>query len=85
MKQVKIAEFKAHLSKHLRAVQKGEEVTILDREHPIAKVIPFPQEKGEKIVVRPAKIKGGWDKLKFPKIATTIDVVKLLREDRDSR
>jgi prevent-host-death family protein len=39
--EVKIAEFKAHLSAHLRAVRKGSEITIKDRDTPIARVVPY--------------------------------------------
>lgn len=84
MKQVKIAEFKSHLSSHLRAVQKGEEVTILDRSQPIARVIPF-HETSRKLVVYPPRIKGGLKGLKWPRLNIKTDVVALLREDRDRR
>jgi antitoxin (DNA-binding transcriptional repressor) of toxin-antitoxin stability system len=85
MKQVKIAEFKTHLSAHLKKVRKGEEIVILDREQPIAKVIPFPGKEDELCIVQKPKIKGGLKKLRFRGIKERIDVVKLLREDRDRR
>jgi len=40
MKRVKIAELKDHLSKHLRAVEAGDEVVVTDRQRPIARIIP---------------------------------------------
>ncbi len=84
MKQVKIANFKSHLSSYLKQVKGGSEVVILDRDRPIAKVIPI-REKREKIKVRKAKIKGGFKNWKFTGIKARVDVVKLLREDRDKR
>ncbi len=41
MKSVKIAQFKAELGKFLRFVRQGEEVVVLDRSTPIARVLPF--------------------------------------------
>lgn len=84
MKQVKIANFKSHLSSYLKEVKQGAQIIILDRENPIAKISPIV-EKREKIRVRKAKIKGGIKDLKFTGIKADIDVVKLLREDRDQR
>jgi prevent-host-death family protein len=50
--EVKIADFKSHLSEHLRRVRLGHEVVIKDRETPIARVVPY-QTKGEELLVRP--------------------------------
>ncbi len=38
--EVKIAELKTHLSAHLRAVRRGNEVIVKDRETPIARLVP---------------------------------------------
>lgn len=38
---VGIAELKARLSEHLKAVRKGRTLTILDRGTPVAQVIPY--------------------------------------------
>jgi prevent-host-death family protein len=40
MKRVKIAELKNQLSRHLRAVERGAEIEITDRDRPIARLIP---------------------------------------------
>jgi prevent-host-death family protein len=40
MKTVGIADLKAHLSEHLRAVRKGRTLTVLDRDAPIARLVP---------------------------------------------
>lgn len=40
MKQVGIAEFKAHLSKYLRDAKAGEEIRITDRGVPVARLSP---------------------------------------------
>jgi prevent-host-death family protein len=41
MKSVKIAELKDSLSEHLRAVERGAEVIVSDRNRPIARIIRF--------------------------------------------
>ena len=43
MTRVKIAELKDHLSEHLRAVERGEVVTVTDRDRPIARIVPIAE------------------------------------------
>jgi prevent-host-death family protein len=43
MKAIKIAELKDRLSEHLRAVERGAEVVVTDRNRPIARIVPFPR------------------------------------------
>ena len=50
--ELKIAEFKSHLSEHLRAVRRGHEIIIKDRETPIARLVPYGREQG-RFVTRP--------------------------------
>jgi prevent-host-death family protein len=38
---VRIAELKARLSEHLRAVRNGDTLTVLDRDTPIARIVPY--------------------------------------------
>jgi prevent-host-death family protein len=40
MKRVRIAELKGQLSRHLRAVERGEELEVTDRDRPIARIVP---------------------------------------------
>ncbi len=46
MRSTNISKLKAHLARYLRSVQNGEEVVVLDRRIPIAKVVPWKEEKG---------------------------------------
>src|SRR6266850_894777 len=46
MKKVKIAYLKARLSEHLRQVRRGETFTVMDRETPIARLVPYGAEDG---------------------------------------
>jgi antitoxin (DNA-binding transcriptional repressor) of toxin-antitoxin stability system len=41
MKTVGIAELKARLSEHLKLVRKGRTLTVLDRDTPIARIVPL--------------------------------------------
>lgn len=44
MKTVGIADLKARLSEHLKSVRKGRTLTVLDRDTPVAQIIPFTAE-----------------------------------------
>ena len=45
MNAVKIADLKNNLSRHLTRVRRGNTVTILDRDTPIARIVPFHQSE----------------------------------------
>ena len=47
-----MATLKAHLSEHLRRVRRGETITVMDRETPIARIVPY--EEGPPLIIRPA-------------------------------
>ena len=83
-KRVKISELKAHLSEYVRHVRRGYTVEVTDRDSPVARLVPYEQ-RGSGLVVQPAQ--GSMRDLKLPKLRwkTNIDVVALIREDRDSR
>ncbi len=46
MNNVRIADLKSHLSEHLRKVRKGRVLTILDRDTPIARIVPYEGASG---------------------------------------
>lgn len=41
MTHVRIADLKARLSKHLRSVRNGSTITVLDRDTPVARIVPY--------------------------------------------
>ncbi len=41
MQNIKIADLKNNLSRHLARVRRGGEITVLDRETPVARIVPF--------------------------------------------
>lgn len=44
MGTVRITELKARLREHLRAVRKGRTLTVLDRDTPVARIVPYAAE-----------------------------------------
>lgn len=84
---VKIAELKAHLSRHLQAVREGGQVVVLDRKTPIARIVPFAPHPGSLVVRRATKtwaqIAPLLGKLKLGKLKTDpVDLIRELRRDR---
>lgn len=83
MKQVRIAELKARLSEYLRAVQRGETVAVLDRETPIARIVPIAVRGTLRIRKRVAG-SPPLNRVRLPKaVSSEIDIVDLLLEERE--
>ncbi len=83
MKAVRIAELKARLSAYLRAVRRGETVTILDRETPIARIVPYTGASARLEVRRPgANAPALHDVPLPPPLRVAVDTVALLLEER---
>jgi len=40
-RSVKIGELRDNLSSYVRLVRRGEEVVVLDRDRPVARIVPF--------------------------------------------
>jgi prevent-host-death family protein len=55
MKQVNIAELKNRLSEHLRAVESGSEVVVMDRNRAIARIVPLPAPGRHIRLLRPGR------------------------------
>jgi prevent-host-death family protein len=82
MKQVRIAELRARLSEYLRAVRRGETITVLDRETPVAQIVPVRESTALRIR-KPAPGAPPLNRVPLPKPAKLpIDVVDLLLEER---
>ena len=84
MKQVRIAELKARLSEYLRTVRRGESLAVMDRDTPIAQIVPVTE--GSRLRVRkPAPGTPAPGRVSLPKPAKLdVDVVQLLLEERQS-
>jgi prevent-host-death family protein len=85
MKKVGVAEFKAKLSEYLRAVRRGQDVTILDRGEPVARVVGVGRGSGLVVRERPSRTGRLADVPLPPPVKTSVDAVELLLEDRRKR
>ena len=84
MTAVRIAELKARLSEYLRAVRKGETISVLDRDTPVAQIIPVHERVALRIR-RPATGTPPPNRVKLPRpLKIELDVVDLLLEERQS-
>ncbi len=64
--KTRIAEFKARLSYYLKAVRSGKEVTVMERDTPIARVLPYHEDR-KTLPIHPAlHIPKGIASLKIP-------------------
>lgn len=82
MKRVRIADLKAHLSRHLHYVRKGHVVTVLDRETEIAQLVPYQQAQSLR-VRQPLGRYGSPRQVPLPPpLKLDLDPLELLREER---
>jgi len=82
IKLIRIADLKAHLSEHLRTVRQGEVITILDRETPIARIVPHQKEEPS-LVIRSKRRGATLRSVRMPPLLwTDTDIVDLLLEER---
>ena len=81
MSDVRIADLKARLSEHLRTVRNGGTLTVLDRDTPVARIVPYGAPSLE---VRKARRRVRDLKLP-PRPARRTDSVAILLEDRRRR
>ena len=81
MKTVGIADLKARLSEHLRAVKRGRSLTVLDRDRPVAVLAPVESGTLEirKATRRPA------DLPKVPPSKHPTNSLAVLLADRERR
>jgi prevent-host-death family protein len=85
MDMVRIADLKARLSEHLRAVRRGRSLTVLDRDRPIARIVPFEGEHGPLRVRSPRPGAPPLARVSFPPpLRLKIDILKLLAEERQN-
>ncbi len=78
---VRMADFKAHLSRYIRDVRQGRPLTLMDRETPVAQVIPYPGKPGN-LAVRPAVRRPGQVRFPAPH-KKKLDVVQYAAEERE--
>jgi len=82
MSKVRIGDLKANLSRHLRKVRAGRTLTVLDRDTPIAQIVPYAAEPP--LEIRRASRSPAALRLPPPPKRAT-DSLGLLLRDRASR
>jgi prevent-host-death family protein len=82
MSKVGIADLKAHLSQHLRRVRGGRTITVVDRDRPVARIVPYDAESP--LEVRRATRKPS-DLRVPPPTPNPTDSLSVLLRDRASR
>jgi antitoxin (DNA-binding transcriptional repressor) of toxin-antitoxin stability system len=81
MSDVRIADLKSRLSEHLRSVRNGGTLTVLDRDTPIARIVPYTA-----LPLELRKARRRLRDLKLPpKPAKRTDSLAILVEDRRRR
>jgi antitoxin (DNA-binding transcriptional repressor) of toxin-antitoxin stability system len=81
MKRVGIADLKARLSQHLKWVKRGRSLTVLERDTPIARIVPYAVEPVE---IRRAIRRVSELRLP-PPLPTSTNSLAVLLEDRRRR
>ena len=83
MIKVRIADLKSRLSEHLRKVRGGRSLTILDRDTPIARIVPWDEGDISFKVRRPLSGAPRLQRVALPSpLKVREDIVKLLLEER---
>lgn len=86
MKSVNIAKFKAELGKYLGYIRRGEEVVVLDRSQPLARVLPFKQPESLLVIEEPLDKENNLSDLHFKAVHNKkIDSLRFLNEERGDR
>lgn len=82
VRTVKVAELKANLSAYLRAAREGQEVTVCDRETPVARLVPYEAVGDVLVVRRPLR---AWGDFRLPQpLKRPIDSLQSLIAERQS-
>jgi len=83
MDTVRIADLKARLSEHLRAVRRGRTLTILDRDQPIARIVPYDGDRRPLSIRSPRPEGPALHRVPLPPpLRLKIDILELLAEER---
>ncbi len=83
MRAVRVAELEARLSEYLRRVRRGHELTVLDRETPIARIVPDGRPGTTLQIRRPPPGSAGLHAVPLPPpLRVKTDIVALLLEER---
>ncbi len=84
MQTAMVSELKAKLSGYLAQVRRGATITVCDRQTPIARLVPLESDAGD-LQVRESTEPDDLPITAGITLRKRIDVVALLRSDRDQR
>jgi len=83
MNNIRIADFKSRLSEHLRQVRRGHTLTVMDRNTPIARVVPYEEHSGVLQVRLPPPQQHKLHRIPLPPpLRLRRDIVSFLLEER---
>lgn len=90
MDTVSVAELKARLSHYLREVRGGASFVVTSRDIPVAVLAPYDGQEAvadsdDLVVIEAEDDADLWGVIESRPLGRSIDVVKLIREDRDGR
>jgi prevent-host-death family protein len=82
--RVKIAELKDQLSRYLRAVERGEEVEVTDRNRPIARIVPTGDGSPPLTLRPPTRPFASIRNRRYPAARWNVSSTDLLKEERQT-
>ena len=85
MKTAKVAELKAKLSAYLSEVRSGGTVVVYDRNTPIARLVPYQEDRDDLVFIEPSAPVADLKKIKGVRPRRRINVDRLLRDLRGNR
>ena len=81
MSNVRIADLKANLSRHLKTVRRGETITVLDRDTPVARIVPIETTANGLVIRHPPKNRRRLADIPLPRIdAESVQTIVKLAE-----
>jgi prevent-host-death family protein len=85
MKKVGIADLKSRLSEHLRSVRRGQPITVMDRDTPVARILPCEAAATPLVIHRPRRDAPKPGRVPLPAaLPVKQDIVRLLLEERQA-
>ena len=86
MKTVGVAELKSKLSEYLGRARRGHAITVLDRQTPIARIVPYEPGTPSLSIRRPAPGAPRLGRIALPPpLEVRVDVLTLLQEERQGK
>ena len=85
MRYANVSQLKAKLSEHLRRVESGEILIVLDRKRPVARIVPTSDASGDVRITEPFVEPASLREIKPVRLRRRVDVDALLRELRSDR